>query len=85
MYDPLEVQTTETQFVWWEGMQGERGKVLQFTDWKLKVFENQDTWFTFYDRQWMRSVSEASDDPNDMRHNETESLLTLKLSNLNPL
>jgi len=66
-------------------MQGERGKVLQFTDWILKVSENADTWFTFYDRQWMKGVSEASDDPNDMWHYEAESLLTLKLSNLNAL
>jgi hypothetical protein len=33
----------------------------------------------------MKGISEASDDPNDMRHYEAESLLTLKLSNLNAL
>jgi hypothetical protein len=33
----------------------------------------------------MEGVSEASDDPNDMWHNETEFLLALKLSNLNTL
>jgi hypothetical protein len=33
----------------------------------------------------MKGVSEASDDPNDMRYNETESLSTLKLSDLNAL
>ena len=33
----------------------------------------------------MKGVSEASDDPNDMQHNEKESLLTLKLSELNAI
>jgi hypothetical protein len=33
----------------------------------------------------MKGVSEASDDQNDMWHNETDSLLTLKLSDLNAL
>ena len=58
-------------------MQAERGKVSQFTGWKLKVSENQDTWITFYDMQWMKGVSEASDNPYDMRHNETESISSL--------
>jgi hypothetical protein len=33
----------------------------------------------------MKGVSEASDDPDDMRHYEAESLFTLILSNLNAL